>query len=252
VPLFSILITDDDARNSVLPDIVKENMGSFRELHPGHSHQLFSHDSAREFIAGNFDQEVVSAFDAMTPFAYKADLVRYCLLHRHGGLYSDLSYFFLKSVIRDPVRISVFRDFLGCSPWDTCLGVIAAPPEHKAFAKAIELVCANVKSKYYGPTPLCPTGPTLFGKAIALTCDPEDLIVGESVWLTLQLSNGKSQSRPSHGLFSNGELVAIKRKAGGGPLTEIGIRNGNEYNKLWQSRKVYSKPGFWKKLLRRH
>ncbi|TIV71758.1 MAG: hypothetical protein E5V89_08605 [Mesorhizobium sp.] len=246
MPLFSILITDGDSEE--LSGLVAENIQSFKTSHPGQEHFLFREAALAEFIATHFDAEVLSAFRTLRPYAYKADLARYCLLHERGGLYADLSYFFLRGVPRVDGRLSIFRDFLSSTPWDTSIGVVAAPPRHKAMAKAIELVCANVKLEYYGPTALCPTGPTLFGKAIALTCEPEDLIVGEAV--QLPLANGESTTRPGHALSHDGELVAIKRKRGGKPISQLGIGGGNRYNRLWRSREVYRARPPWARILR--
>lgn len=246
MPLFSILITDD--RSADLPERVSENIRSFKAAHPGEEHVLFGEAELSEFIAAHFDAEVLSAFRTLRPYTYKADLAKYCLLYERGGVYADLSYEFLRGVPRDRGRLSVFRDFLSSTPWDTSLGVVAAPMRHRAMAKAIELVCANVKREYYGPTALCPTGPTLFGKAIAMTCDPEDLIVGEAVKLTLP--PGQAGQKPSHCLRHGKELVAIKRKRGGGPVSELGIGGGNRYNRLWRYREVYRERPPWARILR--
>ena len=249
MPLFSILITDDDGDDR--SQRVTENIRSFKAAHPGEEHVLFKEAALSEFIAARFDAEVLSAFRTLRPYAFKADLAKYCLLYEHGGVYADLSYNFLRGVPRDRGRLSVFRDFLSSTPWDTSIGVVAAPPRHKALGKAIELVCANVKREYYGPTALCPTGPTLFGKALALTCDPEDLIVGEAVKLT-QPASGEAgpSSKPSHCLLHAKELVAIKRKRGGGPMSELGIGGGNRYNRLWRSGEVYRERPPWARIFR--
>ncbi|WP_292098072.1 glycosyltransferase, partial [Mesorhizobium sp.] len=71
---------------------------------------------------------MLSAFRTLRPYSYKADLAKYCLLYEQGGLYADLSYFFLRGVPRADGKLSIFRDFLSSTPWDTSIGVVAAPP----------------------------------------------------------------------------------------------------------------------------
>ena len=44
----------------------------------------------------------------------------------------------------------------------------------------------------------------------------------------------------SHCFVFGKDVVAIKRKQGGGPLGELGIAGGNEYVELWQKRDVYA------------
>ena len=245
--LFSILIADGDGDD--LSGLVAENIASFKACHPREEHVLFREAALIEFIGAHFDADVLSAFRTLRPYAYKADLAKYCLLYERGGIYADLAYFFVRGVPRDQQKLSVFRDFLSSTPWDTALGVVAAPPRHKALAKAIDLVCANVKREHYGQTALCPTGPTLFGKAIALTCEAEDLVVGEAVWLAQPLSAAEPSEKPSHCLSHRGDLVAIKRKRGGGSMSQLGI-SGNRYNRLWRSRQVYRKRSLWARVFR--
>ncbi len=235
VILASILITGKEQGNRPLPEVVQANIASFKEHHRTLEHRFFTGEAARAILQSRFGAEVVSAFDSLKPYAYKADLARYCILHEHGGVYADLSYFFQRPVNFDGRRLSVFRDFMSSSPWDTCNGIFAAPPGHKALAKAIELVCANVRKQYYGPSSLCPTGPTLFGKAIALTCEAEELIMGRSMWR--EPSNADEPKL--HCMMSFGQMIAIKRKTMPGSMTELGISTGNNYHELWTARDVY-------------
>ena len=116
--------------------------------------------------------------------------------------------------------------------WD---GLFAAPPRHRAVAKAIELINGNVQQRYYGTTPLCPSGPTSFGKAICLNCGPEELTVGDSSWMPHE----EAPDVLVHCLTYKGKIIARKRKSGGGDVTQLGIHNGNNYNEIWLNRDVY-------------
>ncbi len=243
--LASILITSEDDRNRELPSKLRENVELFKKVHPGIEHRLFNGFSARDFIAENFDKGVLSAYDALKPFAYKCDLARYCVMYHFGGVYADVSIYFLKSWAphsfkNDTLRLAVFRDFLWSAPWETVNGIYSAPPHHEALFKAIELICANVRNRYYGSTNLCPTGPALFGKAIALTCDPGELIVGESAWFTPGWRRSNLVAERSHSFMFKGEMVAIRRKRSGGSMTELGVIGGNDYCQLWRAKDIYA------------
>ena len=174
--LSNVLITssDDDA-SADLPPIIRENVDSMKCNHAGLEHRLFGREAVLELMRTSFSKEVVDAFHSLRPFAYQADLARYCILYEFGGLYADLAYFLVRPLPLPDNQPLVFRGNLVSSPWDTSNGLMYAPPKHKALARAIELVCANVKRRYYGLTALCPTGPALFGKALAQTCEAEDL-----------------------------------------------------------------------------
>lgn len=233
-----------------LPPLVQQNIVSLKRLHPHGAHELYVESQALDFIRSHFPAEVVTAFQRLKPFAYKADLARYCILYEYGGVYADLSYFFVKPLPSEPGKITVFRDLFISTPWDTSNGVICAPPRHKALQRAIELVCANVRREYFGPTPLCPTGPALFGKAIASTCDPDELIAGyarrvdgalirpqmPSIWLP--------DGAELHCLIHGQKVIAIKRKGATSPgLVSLGVQGGDAYVPRWAKRDIYHPAG---------
>lgn len=230
-----------------LPPVVAQNTRSLVAVHPAWPHRIFLHDEIRDILKERFSPEVSHAFAALKPYAYQADLARYCLLYESGGIYADLSYFFTQPLPVGEGKIVVFRDFLWSSPWDTSNGVFYAPPRHPALALAIELVCANVRRAYYGATALCPTGPALFGKALASTCEAEDLIAGSALLLPRARLQESQPDLPLpegpaiHCLVLREQLIAIKRKPLGSPgLEGLGITDGNAYGTLWKNRDVYA------------
>jgi hypothetical protein len=144
-------------------------------------------------------------------------------------------------------RAVVFRGNLVSSPWDTSNGLIYCPPKHKAVERAIELVCANVKRRYYGLTPLCPTGPALIGKALAMTCEAEELVTGIAQLMERQAVEKRvpmlalPDGELIHCQFMTQTLIAVKRKPILSPgLTAIGIKTGNSYRQFWRRGEVYA------------
>ena len=243
--LISILITTENPPDDDLPARVAENIQSFKRAYPDMEHRLFDNDQIRSLIADKFDHEVLKAYDALRPFAFKSDLARLCLLSVFGGIYADLGCFFVQKwapyelELKQPEpRLWVFGDFVSAAPWDTSQSVVGAPKGHKALTKAIELICGHVKDRYYGPTVLCPTGPTCFGKAVALSCEPEDLMVGFSQVITQDHLPGLVTER-SHGFIMGVDVIAVKRKRTTS-LQELGITNGNDYLPAWCEKQVYN------------
>lgn len=235
-----------EAKNPTLTDAIAENIDSFKKRHSNFPHEIYSQQKISDFLKDRFSAEVFRAFSTLKPYAYKADLAKYCILYEFGGIYADLSIFFFQTLPLDPERITVFRDFPWSSPWDTSNGLISSPPKHKVFEHAIELVCANVKRGYYGSTPLCPTGPALFGKALAVTCEAEEILTGASFFLErdilkratpkLALPRGKKV----HCYKLGRTLIAVKRKSVGSPgLVDLGVVDGNSYSELWKNRDIY-------------
>lgn len=244
--LTNVLITssDDDANN--LPPLIRENVDSFKEKHPELEYKLFTRPEIVELIEKNFPPLVLESFHAMRPFAYQADLARYCILFLLGGLYADLSYYFLTPVPFTEDKATVFRGKLISAPWDTSNGIIFTPPKHRALARAIQLVCANVKRRYYGLNALCPTGPALIGKAFAMTCEAEDLRTGAAKLLPRSRVTKLAPDLPIppedhiHSVIYRETLIAVKRKRLRSPgLTDFGVTTGNSYADLWNENRIY-------------
>ena len=87
---FQIFITD---KKEELPPLLKEASSIFREAFSDHYYTLYSKEMLLEIIAKEFGKEVLSAFNKLKPYAYKADLARYCISYLYGGWYAgNLSY----------------------------------------------------------------------------------------------------------------------------------------------------------------
>jgi hypothetical protein len=244
VILASILITSPEHQNQNLPVKVLENIASFKSAHPDIEHRLFTGPLIRDFLSEHFGADVLFAYDSLKPYAYKADLARYCLLYHFGGVYADISCYFLKSWLpqtdpSDQGRIAVFMGGV-YAPWEVTSSIFSAPARHKALAKAIDLVCANVRDRNHGSTALCPTGPVLFGKAIALTCEVGEITLGRAILVAPSSQLARRISEATIGFVFGDRMIAVKRKKGGAPQSELGVSGGNEYVKLWRARDVYA------------
>ncbi len=88
--IFQILIQHDGQCPDVLPERIAENVASVRWLYPETKYHLFGGDDLRAFLHENFDPRILAAYDTLSPYAFKADLARLCLLYKFGGLYVDL------------------------------------------------------------------------------------------------------------------------------------------------------------------
>lgn len=56
----------------------------------GWEYKFYDDDAITEFLSTHFPPEILEAFDAITPGAFKADLFRYCVLLIYGGIYADV------------------------------------------------------------------------------------------------------------------------------------------------------------------
>jgi hypothetical protein len=234
---FSILITDEAAADrSALPPAIVRNIESFKAQHPDASHRLFDRHGIRAFLRDNMESDVLWAYEQLLPYAYRADLARLCLLHELGGIYADLSVFFHANWPVHPGKIAVFRDRAVVAPWIVSNTIISAPARFPALEAAIRMIVANCRTRYRGASPLCPTGPVLFGKALAMHCEPDQIHLGE-------VSNVSGRNTSEALVFvdtADGRLVAHRTKSMAG-LRELGLQGGvNNYNDFYHARVTYA------------
>jgi hypothetical protein len=108
-------------------------------------------------------------------------------------------------------------------------------PDNKALQIAIDTIVINCKEEYYGITPLCPTGPTLLGRALAVHGGQSDFVYGDY----LELTPTHEQKNRAF-VLPDGTIMAWSKPSGGGDLTGVGAKGVNNYNELWGMREVYA------------
>lgn len=243
--IHQIMIIDGGDIPDYLPEMISKNIESVKKTYPRARYHLWSGHEIREFIEENFSSEVLYVYDNISPYAYKADFARYCLLKVYGGMYVDLGIR-LMSTWDIPVRkgIAAFRDvpFVAAS-WTTMQnGLLWALPGREEFSLMIDRIVANYKDRYYGLNPLYPTGPVLLGKTFAQAmlhkgrrAEADDQHIGNCRCITPDdhMLNVSYVSK-------EGKLVALRTKSGGGDLSHIGLYGTNNYNIIWRSRQIYS------------
>jgi mannosyltransferase OCH1-like enzyme len=149
-----------------LPPLMFETVKTIKRLNPRFKHYLFDDNDCREFIKNHFSQEILEAYDSLIPGAYKADLWRYCILYKYGGIYLDIKYI--------PVNGFKFINLLESEHWpldinksDIYNALLVCKPGNEILLNAINKIVEHVKTKYYGHGFLSPTGPALLGALIS-------------------------------------------------------------------------------------
>ena len=222
--------------NAPLSEQISANLDSFKRNYSDFEHVLYTDASLRTFISENFESAVLWAYDQLIPLAYKADLGRYCLLYKLGGVYSDLSIsFYRRSWLDDfgDKKIFFFRDGFSHAPWIISNSILMAKPEQLIFKYLIDEIVEHAKTKYYGYNPLCPTGPNLLGRTAAQLLDMDDFVTGEVVRI-----NKKYETWSYCYLIPNGEVLAVNVKSGNG-LASLGVSVSDNYNDHWNSKRIY-------------
>ena len=230
-----IFLSDNGAE---LSPFLGHATGTVRQAFPEADHQIYTKESLRAFIEANYEEEVLWAYDCLNPYSYKADLGRFCLLNKLGGWYMDIAVRMVNPVEVGPrIKFLAFRDIQRFSyiSWACATTVLYSQPDNEALQIAIQAIVNNCKEEYYGITPLCPTGPTLLGRALAAHGGQSDFVYGDY----LELTPTHEQKNRAF-VLPDGTIMAWSKPSGGGDLTGVGAKGVNNYNQLWASREVYS------------
>ena len=235
-----IFISD---QNSDPPDLLQVAINSVKQSFSSHQYTLYNNESLRTFIAKHFGQEVVAAYDKLVPYAYKADLGRYCLLYQQGGWYADISILMRQTVTGmnagiDMVYFSDLGDGVvpGRSLFDVSNSLLYARPRLDVLERAIEKVVLHCQQNYYGQSIYCPTGPSVLGAAIAAKERSAAHVCGHLMALT-----PNHDRRNLSFVLPDGQILALFKKGWMSPGEVLfGTLEGtNSYEDLWNQRCVY-------------
>lgn len=225
-----------DAGTELSP-FLQHATGTVKGAFPSANHTIYNKESLRQFIADNYDAEVVWAYDTLKPYSYKADLGRFCLLNTLGGWYFDIGVRVVTPVeLGERIKMLAFRDIQRFShtSWACATTVLYSQIANTALTTAIQLIVQNCHERYYGITPLCPTGPTLLGQALAMNRGQADFVYGDY----LELTPTHEQKNRAF-VLPDGTIMAWSKPSGGGDLTGLGAKGVNNYNQLWAQRAIY-------------
>ena len=227
-----------DNQDAQLSPFLEMTTGTVKTAFPKANHTIYTNETLRQFIVDNYDSAVVWAYDSLVPYSYKADLGRFCLLNILGGWYLDIAVTMFNPVeLGDRIDFLAFRDIqrFSFTSWACATTVLYSKPDNIALQTAIEMIVDNCREQYYGVTPLCPTGPTLLGAALAANGGNASHVFGDYLELT-----PTHQQKNRAFVLPDGTIMAWSKPSGGGDLTQLGAKGTNNYNDLWSARKAYA------------
>ena len=210
----------------ILPPKMYKSIQQIKNTNPGFKYYLYDDNDCREFIEKNFNDDVLNAYDRLIPGAYKADLWRYCILYKLGGIYLDIKYI--------PVNNFKFINLLETEHWtldNDKIGIYNAlmvcNPNNELLLNAINQIVVNVKTKFYGHCFLEPTGPKLlacyFKEKEKVNLDTKHILMGNKDYDKYITFNEFTILRCYPGYLNEREKYSKKK----------------HYSVLWKERKIY-------------
>ena len=208
-----------------LPPMMKQSTEYIKRLNPKFNYHLYDDDDCHNFIKNNFDQNVLDAYNSLIPGAYKADLWRYCVLYINGGIYLDIKYKPLNNFkfinLTESEHFVLDQDDEGIYN-----ALLVCLPRNNLLLRAINQIVINVKNKYYGNTPLNPTGPLLLSSLI------------NKNEINLDLKHFFYKNFNNRFIWFNGYIIF---KSYNNYLIEHNMNKKQlHYDNLWNQRKIYN------------
>lgn len=153
-----------------LPEHMRENYKSLISQNPDCKFYLYDDEDCRILIKKFFPEKILKTYDKLIPPAYKADLWRYCVLYKFGGIYLDIKFNctndFKLSRLTYKEHFVLDKGLEGHPIMDNGIynGLLVCKPKSLFLVDCINEVIKNVNFKYYGNSPLSPTGPLMCKK----------------------------------------------------------------------------------------
>ena len=158
---------------------MKENYEKLKSQNPQFRFYFYDDNMRREFISKHFNKDVLEAYDTLLPGAYKADLWRYCILYKMGGIYMDIKYTLSNNTQYKLINLTdkeyyvrdsfVFDEGRKLTKYDgeyVAQGFLVVKKNNKIMLKCIEKIVSNCKNKDTSDGLLGVTGPALIAKVI--------------------------------------------------------------------------------------
>ncbi len=238
-----IFLSDSD---EPVPPLLKEAVETVKICFDKCKYTLYDKETLPDLIEYGIGEEALIAYNSLNAYACRADLGRYCIAYLMGGWYIDISIKVIRKVsIPDEIDFLGFIDQGGgafmphCTSYPVQCSLFYSKPGNPIFAKAIELVIENCKTKNYGVSPICATATGVLGRALAHVGGQKTHVIGHFIALTPNhLQKNRSYVLP------NGDILAIHKdtwfpKSEPGEIASLGAKGTNNYYQMYEDRTIY-------------
>ena len=234
---FQIWINEENT----VPELIRNNFENISRENPDFECKIYDKNGCIQFLENHFDEDVRDAYKKIIPGAFKADLMRYCILYEKGGIYLDakmrpINGFKLMEVTDKEYFVRDFNNTGG----GICNGFMVCKKGNTKMLNAINQIVKNVNEKYYGESSLEPTGPLLLKKMFTedeikklefdFTIDPNSPDLSKAILIVSREPENYEKAI----LIKDETLVTEQSKH----------RNEKNYGDLWSEQNIYKYESF--------
>lgn len=234
-----IIFRTSNKKLNELPENIIELYKNELLLNNGYTMFYFDDEDCQQSIMDSNDNNLIYAYNNLIPTAFKADLWRYYILHKYGGIYVDFSHKVLRrydEIINNKSEVFV-KDRYDHGIYNA---FICTFKNNMVFKKAIYIIYNNVKYKKITDTALQITGPSVLGDAYMKINQRE---FNYEYFHKVDDNEYNFNNPLSYIVDINNELVVNCKQLNHNQIIYNNIEN-TKYNKLFE-RKIIYKDSRW-------
>lgn len=237
------IIIQTNEKSTVPVDMLK-SMNDLINLNPEYEYLYFDNDDVVKYLTDNFEPRIIKAYNKLKPGAYKADLFRYCILYKMGGVYID-SPMTAKAPLSTLIRSN--DEFI--SPEDNQTNgiynaFICSVSGHSIMKKCIADAISNIEREFYGSGDLTVTGPQLLSRVfediVGKKVEP-DKDYGKGIRLITHYAVSKTLLCPSVtiGHLLDGEKEIFTTRYPSYYVDRLWYNTNKHYSKMWKDGDIF-------------
>ena len=148
------------------PQKIEKILNKNRKLNPDFKFHIYTDDQLFDFVKSNYDSEIFNAFEKLKHPVARADMWRYLILFKYGGVYLDID-----SKFNNPITSFIEDDDEGLISAEKNKGnyvqwALFYKKEHPILSKTVEYIIENIDSGLYKNDIEKLTGPKVYARSI--------------------------------------------------------------------------------------
>lgn len=161
-------------KTAALPFITRWHINNFRRKNPDYSYEFYDDERIESFFKAEFEPQVFNCYKKLNIGAAKADMFRYAILYKKGGIYLDIDSGIndkLNTFIKPEDHAIITREG---HPSMYAQWALIYTAGHPFLKRTLDKVIENISLKKYPDNVHRTTGPSVYTEAIneCLAADP--------------------------------------------------------------------------------
>lgn len=161
--------------------VTRQFIRLMRLRNPGYRYEFYDDERVDRFFKEEFDEEIYNLFSRIDIGAVRADVFRYAVLYKYGGVYLDVDGYAIRDLdkmIRPEDRCIVTHEG---NPGLYAQYALVCDKEHPFLKRTLDMVIDNLKHNRHPHDGHKMTGPTVYTAAVN-ACIAEGITDEYRIW----------------------------------------------------------------------